>query len=405
MIGLSGICLHALFTTGYVGLVVTVAWELRMKLSNKAARILQANNKTSTQAKVLVLNLFQLLLCCGLVSTIKIVKTSPAPGRDYVLGCLLLLLLKLLHLKRETFLPDLVGLTSLATTALVCHQHVSSPTSLLETASSLVNLIVFCGPPPVILAFLIMTPHLTLSTTVALICLLCILLLLQQGRFKLLIIPFLLLLLQFTSKYQDPPTAQNIINDSDSQTLTGGDQPLENINFGVSKCENSLTDPVKYFTFKPPAFNETERESRTSPSKVPQKKEEEEEEERQCSELKRSSKRELTVLSSEERAGRCEVFAVDLTGRAALTKHLLHLTSLLLPSLSLAPTLSLTLSLRALAAPVRCSNLPGAQIVSHLQNNSHLSCQEEIIFKQNSLSTQIFSFLINVKNSLMEQFL
>ena len=124
---------------------------------------------------------------------------------------------------------------------------------------------------------------------------------------------------------------------------------------------------------------------------------------RWCSELSSSSKRELIVLKSVERGGRCELFALDLTGRAALTKHLLHLLSLLLPSLSVLPTL--TVRLRVGATPQGCSNLPGAQLVSHLQNNSQLPCQEEIIFKQNSLSTQILSFLINVKNSLMEQFL
>ena len=32
MSGLTGICLHALFTSAYVGLVVSVAWELRLKL-------------------------------------------------------------------------------------------------------------------------------------------------------------------------------------------------------------------------------------------------------------------------------------------------------------------------------------------------------------------------------------
>lgn len=402
MIGLSGICLHAIFTSGYAALVVSLAWELKVKLSSQAGRILQANinNKTSIQARVLVLNLLQLVLCCGLVATIKIVKTSPAPGRDYVLGCLLMFLLKLLHLKRETFLPDLVGIASLASTALVCHQHTSSSASVLETASRFVNLVLFCGPPPVILSIMVMTTHLTISTTVALLCLLFIVL--QQGRSRLVIIPLFILLLQFSLKYQDVSTAQkNIRNNSDKQTLPRAAQPLENINFDGAKCENSLTNPVKHFTFKPPAFNEIDREIKVP--EVEMEEEEEEHVERRCSESRSSSQRELTVLRSEERAGRCEMSGLDLTGRTALTKHLLHLLSLLAPGLSLAPTLSL--SLRAVTGPLGCSCLPGAQVVSHLQNSSALPCQEDIIFKQNSLSTQILSFLINVKNSLLDLFL
>ena len=220
------------------------------------------------------------------------------------------------------------------------------------------------------------------------------------------IIPVFILLLQLSSKYQD----QDI---SDSQTLSRAEyqnqdirncrdsQPLENINFDGAKCENSLNDPVKYFTFKPPAFNETDRESLPTPTKVIEEKEEEEES--QCSKLSNSSKRELTVLRSAERGGRCEVVALDLTGRTPLTKYLLSLASLLLPSLSWVSTVRL--SLRGSL----CSHLPpGAQIVSHLQNNKslHQLCQEQVIVpKQNSLPSQILSFLINAKNSLLDQFL
>ena len=184
---------------------------------------------------------------------------------------------------------------------------------------------------------------------------------------------------------------------------------MENINFEGAKCENSLTDPGKYFTFKPPAFNKTDRESLTTPNKVPREEKEEEEEEEaveiRCSETRSSSQRELTVVRSEERDGRCEMAGLDVTGRTGLTRHLLHLVSLLLPSLSLVPTVSLSLSLRSGAAPLGCAALPGAQVVSHLQNTSAPPCQEDIVFKQNSLSTQLLSFLINAKNSLVDQFL
>jgi len=399
MIGLSEICLYAIFTSVYAGLVVSVAWELKVKLSNQAGRILQANS-TSSQARVLVLNLLQLLLSCGLVSSIKIGKTTPAPGRDYVLGCLLMLTVKLLHLKRETLIQDLVGVSSLAFTSFVCHQNLSGPASVLETASSFVNLILFCGPLPVIFAIVLVTTHLGLSTTLAILALLYIIL--QHGRSRLVTIPFFILLLQLSVKYQDLVIAQNNIrNSSKTQTFTGAAHlPSENIFLapGGGKCENTRNDPGKYFKFKAPAFNETDKESVRTPSKVP-----EESLERRCSEYNNTSQRELTVLRTVEREGRCEVLALDLTGRAPLTKHLLHLLSLLLPSISLVPTV--TISARGVLSPLLCSNLPGAQIISHLRNTSDLPCEEEIIFKQNSLSTQMLSFFINVKNSLLDQFL
>ena len=415
MIGLSGFCLLAIFTTGYSALVVSVVWELRVKLSYQAARILQTNNPSSHGSKVLLLNLLQLLLSCGLVSTIKIARASPAPARDFVLGCLLLLLVKLLHLKRETVLPDLVGLSSLAFTALVCHQHLSSRASALETISSAVNLVVFCGPPTVILSIVMMAGYLTISVILGLLCLLYICL--QQGRSKLVIIPFFILLIQFSSKHQvqdiqnnsDSQSfkgaefqSQDIRNNSESQTVTGTDQPLENNILTGAKCENSLNDPGKYFTKEPPAFHETDRESPTTPTKVIE--EEEEGVEIECSGSSSSSQRELTVLRSGDREGRCEVVALDLTGRAPLTKYLLSLASLLLPRLSWVSTV--TLSLGGSSASL-CSRLaPGAQIVSHLQNKSlHLLCPEQVILKQDSLPSQILSFLINARNSLLDQFL
>merc|ERR1712045_550863 len=100
----------------------------------------------------------------------------------------------------------------------------------------------------------------------ALLCLLFIIL--QQGRSKLVMIPLVILLLQLSSRYQDASRVQNIRNDTLSQTSTGAEQPRKILNFEGAKCENSLTDPVKCFTFKPPAFNETDRETPTSPSKV-----------------------------------------------------------------------------------------------------------------------------------------
>ena len=96
--------------------------------------------------------------------------------------------------------------------------------------------------------------------------------------------------------------------------------------------------------------------------------------------------------------------ALDLTGRDPLTKYLLSLASLLLPRLSWVSTV--TLSLGGSSASL-CSRLaPGAQIVSHLQNKSlHLLCPEQVILKQDSLPSQILSFLINARNSLLDQFL
>merc|ERR1719350_2239461 len=89
-----------------------------------------------------------------MVASVRLLQTCPYPGADHVLGCWLMLLVKILHLKKETLLQDLVGIFCISSTAFVSHHFNSRPESALESASTLINVILFALPAPAMLAII-----------------------------------------------------------------------------------------------------------------------------------------------------------------------------------------------------------------------------------------------------------
>jgi len=367
------IFMNSIFTISYVSLALVTVWELTIKLNNTVGRIILSDTK-SCRDRILVTNLLQLLLSSALLATVRLIQKCPYPGTDYVLGYLLMVLVKLLHFKRETFLPDLVGILSLTVTSLVCHQYNTRPASLLETASGLINTILFTLFPPLILTLI-----LPLSLSAGLLFLL--LLSVRQRNSKLMIIPFcllLLLLLQISTRYQESSPTTDNRNGSSSDIFQFEDKLKRREIINVVGCEN---DPVKYLTLSPDTFHASE--GQREPELL----------------LPATERRELTVVSSLRRGGRCRVEALDMTGSDCVTKYLLTLLASLLPTLELVPRVRLT------GPGFRCGDLVGSEIITRRGNQTDHFLEEEITFSQNSLSARLMSLLSNVKNSVFDQFL
>ena len=326
--------MNSIFTICYASLALVIAWELTVKLNNKVGKILQSDNK-SYRDRILVTNLLQLLLSSALIAAVRLIHKCPFPGSDYVLGYWLMLLVKLLHLKRETFLQDTIGISSLILTTLVCHQLNRSPASLLETGSGLVNRTLFTVLPPVILVLL-----LPLSLSAGILSL--ILLSIRQRSSKLLIIPFCLLLLQISPRYPESSPTTNNTNHSTNHRFQ--------LNHKLRRSDNAVceNDPVKYLTLNPNIFDGAKAKRRPPPPLPP------------------TEWRELTVVSSLLTDGRCQVVTLDMTATNSVTKYLLTLLTSLLPTLELVPKVTLT------GVSSRCSELVGSEIITQ---RGHRTCQ------------------------------
>ena len=64
----SVILMNSTFSCCYISLVLTLAWEFRLKLNSKVSRILQSDDRTSFHDRILVLNLLQ---SCKNVQTVR----------------------------------------------------------------------------------------------------------------------------------------------------------------------------------------------------------------------------------------------------------------------------------------------------------------------------------------------
>ena len=383
------ILMNSTFSCCYVSLVLILASEFRLKLNSKVSRILQSDDRTSFHDRILVLNLLQLLLSLALVATVRLFQKCPYPATDYTLGCWLMLLVKLLHLRRETFLQDLVGILSLGVTALVSqHFNSSSGGSVLETASSLLNVILFTAPPPVIMTLVLvacqaLTVLLTLSLPLSagLLCILCISVL--QRNWKLLIVPLCILLLQFgwNSSTSDQPLNENHKDEILIVNVTDADNRMQtrNIRQEREKCEN---DPLKRLTVNTVARHVTGSETLTSVAA--------------SVELREFA---VISISSLQAGGDCKVVALDVTGRNSLTKYLVKLLNDLLPSLELVPRVSLS------GVTSKCTEIIGSEIITKRGNQSCHFVEDEIVFRKKSFTTRLMSFLSRVKKSVLDQFL
>ena len=365
MVNFYVILMNSTFTICYASLALVIAWELTVKLNNKVGKILQSDNK-SFRDRILVTNLLQLLLSSALIAAVRLIHKCPFPGSDYVLGYWLMLLVKLLHFKRETFLQDTIGISSLSLTTLVCHQLNTIPASLLETGSSLVNRTLFTVLPPVILVLL-----LPLSLLAGLLSLL--LFPIRQRSSKLMIIPFCLLLLQISPRYRESSPTTNNTNHS----LNDSFQLKHKLSrTDTAACEN---DPVKYLTLNPNILEGAKR--RPAPPLPP------------------TEWRELTVVSSLLTDGRCQVVALDMTASNPVTKYLLTLLNSLLPTLELVPKVTLT------GVSSRCSELVGSEIITPRGHRTCHFLEEEISFSDNTIAARLLALLSDVKNSVFDQFL
>ena len=100
---------------------------------SEAVKILQIE-KSCCDGQVLLVNLQQLLLVWTLVTLLKIGSFTLYPGKDYLLVGSLALLFKCAHIKRDSLLTDVAGVTSII--ILLSVILVSNPIESLLTGNS-----------------------------------------------------------------------------------------------------------------------------------------------------------------------------------------------------------------------------------------------------------------------------
>jgi len=124
--------------------------ELRVKINYLAKKILLSKQKTFKD-NLLVLNLVQLLVSFALITISKMFKVNIYPGTDYSLLCFYCLTIKILSLRSECVLCDMVGVVPLLLLVSTLHTHHSTG-SILQALSSVINWGIFFLPVPAIAA-------------------------------------------------------------------------------------------------------------------------------------------------------------------------------------------------------------------------------------------------------------
>eukprot|EP00092_Neocalanus_flemingeri_P030052 GFUD01032628.1.p1 GENE.GFUD01032628.1~~GFUD01032628.1.p1 ORF type:complete len:756 (+),score=148.53 GFUD01032628.1:340-2607(+) len=141
------VLVNLFFAVCFGSLIGTFGWEIRVKINHRAKKILLSKTQTFQNTN-LVVNLVQMLVSFILISTLKMSKTSIFPGQDYSLLCICCVSMKILQLRKETFLQDTIGLMSLLMTMNLL--ILNSTGSILQSSSMFLNWLLFFLPFPVI---------------------------------------------------------------------------------------------------------------------------------------------------------------------------------------------------------------------------------------------------------------
>jgi len=138
--------------------------EIRVKINHRAKQILLTKTQTF-QSKLLVVNLIHMLIGFVLISTIKISKVPVYPGQDYCLLSFYCFIFKVLQMRRETVLPDTLGVLSFL--MVLSFLIFNSTGSMLQSSSLVLNWLLFFLPFPALgTAFVsISSAFLNLSST------------------------------------------------------------------------------------------------------------------------------------------------------------------------------------------------------------------------------------------------
>ena len=128
--------LNILFIGLFISLVKLIYEEIKVKLNQKASRIILAS-KLNIKETILILNLKQILHVWILITLIKLGDLDPYPGKDIVLIIFALMSIKILNVTKETLIPDISGVFSTLLLGIVLGMRSSG--SLIEAGSDVVS--------------------------------------------------------------------------------------------------------------------------------------------------------------------------------------------------------------------------------------------------------------------------
>jgi len=129
-------------------LLKLVMQEIRVKINQKAVKILQIKHVGRTE-DVLVVNLHQLLLVWSLVTLLKLGSFHLFAAQDYLLIGSCVIILKIVHIKRQSLSSDLASVFSLSILIILlntCHPS----DSVLQLLSDLLLKTIILSPVAVI---------------------------------------------------------------------------------------------------------------------------------------------------------------------------------------------------------------------------------------------------------------
>jgi len=148
------ILINLIFFAFYIGLIGTICWEIKVKITHKIDNILVKNNSSSFTDFVLVINLVQLFLGSALMVVLQLTRIQIYPGQDLSLLAFYGLAIKLSLVRRCFPIKELAGILPLL--VIIPWLFNGDSGSVLEASNLFLQYILFYLPLPLLSSLLLL---------------------------------------------------------------------------------------------------------------------------------------------------------------------------------------------------------------------------------------------------------